>query len=265
MPAVIAPLPPGSYTLQIGDGTKAKITIKEDMQLARKWQNDLLVRLRKGDRFARYVASKYGLPATLIEPLLQDLLSDQFDSANRAAEILQESRELPASAGDVVRKAMAKQIDLVKARKDGKVHILTSLAYLAAKIGTDDQIDTVLMLVRSGIDRANSLGPLANFKQPRATRKLRSLIQDENEDVRIRSAQVLAGRKDEAALGVLLATAHDPKSQWRAYAVKSLVNYPNDPRVEPAIKSRLDDSDSFVRQSAELALRQLANQKKPEP
>ena len=225
----------------------------------------MLGKLRKGDLFTRYVASKYGLPTSLVEPLLHDLLSDEFDSANRAAEILQNSRDLPASAGDVVRKAMVKQIDFVKARNDGKVHILTSLAYLAAKIRTDEQIDTVLLLIRSGIGRANSLGALANFKQPRATRELRSLLQDENEDVRIRSAQILAGRKDEAALGVLLATAHDPKSNWRAYAVKSLVNYPNDPRVVPAIKSRLDDSDSFVRQSAEFALRQLANQKKPKP
>src|SRR4029077_11973737 len=155
-----------------------------------KWDQDIMGKIRKGEPFALYVAGKYlgGKDARkgLVDALLRDLLSDQFDVAYGAVNALQHARELPASAGDVVRKAMTKQMDLVKARNDGKVHILTSLAYLAAKIGTDEQIDTVLMLVRSGIDRANSLGPLANFKQPRATRELRSLIQDENEDVRIR-------------------------------------------------------------------------------
>jgi len=40
------------------------------------------------------------------------------------------------------------------------------------------------------------------------------------------------------------------------------LNYTDDPGVEPAIKSGLDDSD---RQLAEFALRKLANQKKPKP
>ncbi len=90
-------------------------------------------------------------------------------------------------------------------------------------------------------------------------------MKDENQDVRFDAARALAARKDPAAIDVLLAVAHDTNSRWRRYSFDALLKYPDDPRVEPAIKSGLDDADSQVRQSAEFALRQLASQKKKNP
>jgi HEAT repeat protein len=136
---------------------------------------------------------------------------------------------------------------------------------MAAQIGSDDALESVLTLAHTPEVRGTAIWPLGAFKHEKALKELRLFLKDENEEIQFRAAQRLSERKDSSALEVLLIFGNDPNSRWRAYAMDALLKYPDDPRVQPAIKSRLDDRDSFVRQSAEFALRKLAKQEKQKP
>ncbi len=266
-PAMMVPLPVGSYTIQVWNGKSAVVTVKDDPQLARKWDQDILAKIRKGDPFGRYVACTYlagkNPGKSLIHDLLQDLLSADEVIADRAADPLLRVRELPPNSEPIITKALRKHIGLVKERGSAKTSILTSLAALAAHIGTDNALESVLTLARNEEERGAAIAALGSFKQEKAIQELRLFLTDKNETLQFRAAQRLAERKDPAALDVLLAVAIDPKSRWRAYSFESLLKYSDDPRVEPAIKSGLNDPDSFVRGQAEFALRNLRPAKKP--
>ena len=136
---------------------------------------------------------------------------------------------------------------------------------MAARAGSDEALEPVLALAQTEQVRGEAVWALGAFKQEKALKELRLFLTDQDQELQFRAAQRLAERKDPPALDVLLTVAHDPKSRWRMYSFEALLKYPDDPRVEPAIKSGLDDENSQVRQSAEFALRQLANQKKPKP
>jgi hypothetical protein len=267
MPAMIDPLPVGSYTIQVARGRIAKITIKDDMEVARKWDEDLLAKIRKGDPFADHVAYVYlqgkDPHPYLFDKLLQDLVSGDEVVAERAANTLYRARELPVKSEAIISQASAKYLRLLKERGFTKPSILGALAGLGSKIGTDGALESVLTLARTQEVRGNAVWALGKFKQEKAAQELRRLLKDESEELQFRAAQGLAERKDPAALDILLAVAHDPKSRWRAYSFESLLKYSDDPRVEPAIKTGLNNPDSFVRQSAEFALRNLHPAKKP--
>jgi HEAT repeat protein len=262
IPAVIDPLPAGSYSIQVRQGKSARVIIKNDGDLLHKCEQDLLARIREGDLLAQQIAGKY--PSnSLIGALLQDLLSDDDVVGDRAADPLIRIGYLPPNAAQVISKAMAKHIGFVKQRGSAKTLILPSLASLAATIGTDEALEAVLTLARTEMVRGAAVMPLGKFKQEKAAQQLQRFLKDENDDIQFHAAQALADRKDAAALEVLLVVAHDPKSRRRAYSFEVLLKYPDDPRIEPAIKSGLDDTDSFVRGSAEFALRTLRPAKKP--
>ncbi len=276
MPAmIIHGLPVGSYTIQVRGGKSAKVTIKDDADLARKWDEDLVAKIRKGDTFARHVGflclySPEKQPVkqarrSFVDALLRELSSDDEKEAERIANTLNWTRQLPPKADAMVIKALRKHLELVKKRGSAKTSILGALTSMASQIGTDDALDSVLAVARTPEVRGQAIRPLAGFKQEKAAEELRRLLKDENEDVQFRAAQSLADRKDPKALEVLLSVAHDPKSRWRMYSFEALLKYPDDPRVEPAIKSGLDHENSQVRQFAEIALRQLASQKKQKP
>ncbi len=269
VPAVMEPLKAGTYTIEIWKGKAAQITVKDDPDLARKWDQDVLGRIRKGEQFALYVASQYvggeEPRKSLIDGLLQQLPSDDCDVAYRAADVLGRVRRLPSGAGPIINKAITKQTALVLARTDGKDWVLSSLALLAAIVGNDDALESVLTLARTQQVRGTAIRALGSFKQETAMKELRLFLKDESEDLQFAAARTLAYRKDPEGLEALLVVAHDPKSRWRMYSFEALLKYPDDQRVEPAIKSGLQDMDSQVRQSAEFALRQLTNQKKQKP
>jgi HEAT repeat protein len=264
---MLQPLSVGSYTIQVGKGKSARVIVKEDAELARKWEQDLVDKIRKGDTFARYVACTYLAGKqprkSLIDALLQDLLSDDDQVAERVARPLCCLAELPPNSTAIIGKAMAKQIALVKARGFANTQILHSLAGLAGTIGTDEALESVLTLAHTHEVRGNAVWALGGFKQQKAAQELRRFLKDESDELRFRAAQRLAERKDAAALEVLLVVAHDPRSPWRMYSFDALLKYRDDPRVEAAIKSGLDDPDSNVRSSAEFALRTLRSAKKP--
>jgi HEAT repeat protein len=267
VPVMMKPLAAGSYTIQVGKGKSARVTVKEDAELARKWEQDLLEKIRKGNSFARHVVCTYlegkQPRKSLIDLLLKDLLSDDHQVAERVAWPLACLPELPPNSTAIIGKAMTKQIALVKTKSSATTQVLTSLAGLASTIGTDEALESVLTLAHTHEFRGNAVWALGRFKQQKAAQELRRFLKDESEELRFRSAQLLADRKDPEALEVLLVIAHDPKSQWRMYSFKALLNYPDDPRVELAIKSGMDDRDFF--RSAETALRDLRRAKKPMP
>src|SRR5882672_12689087 len=88
MPAmIIHGLPVGSYTIQVREGKSVKVTIKDDPDLARKWDEELVGKISKGDQFARHVASvllqsKKGRPA-LVVALVRGLSSEDAKEVER--------------------------------------------------------------------------------------------------------------------------------------------------------------------------------------
>jgi len=261
MPAMIKAFPPGSYTIKVGNGKRASLTVKDDPELGRKWDQDILTRIRKGESFASFVAGKYPRKS-LTEALLQDLLSDNEQVVARATGPLSRVPELPDCSAGIVSKAIAKNLARAKQSHDNAA-ILDSLGWVGANIGTDEALEPILHLSQTENPREAVVLALGKFKHEKAAEQLRRLLNDQHKNIQFRAAQILADRRDPAALDVLLVLAHDPKSTWRMYSFEALLNYRDDPRVKPAIKSGLNDIDSSVRASAKSALRTLHTAKKP--
>jgi hypothetical protein len=265
MPAALPPLPAGTYTIQVGKGKCARVTVRDDPQLVRKREVDLLERIRKGERFAQRMAAKF-VSEFVRDALLQDLLSEDRRVANAAADTLFDFRELPRESATVISKAMRMQLDAEAKRRSPDGGLLTYLAMLAARFDTEETLSAVLALAHSDVDgapRSRAIDALGAFKQERATRELRGFLKDEDGDIRFEAARALADRKDPAALDVLLAVADDKQSPVRGHAHEALAKFPNDPRVEPALKRALEDDDRFVRFRALQALRELQRVRQP--
>jgi len=271
MPAmIIHGLPVGSYTIQVRGGKSVKVTIKDDPDLARKWDEDLVAKIRKGDNFARHVGflclySPEKQPVkqprqSFIDALLRELSCDDEKEADRIANTLSWTRQLPPRADALIINALRKHLDLAKKRGSAKTSILSSLAAMAATIGTDEALEAVLDVAQTPEVRGVAVSTLGSFKQEKAQKELRLFLKDEDDGLEFRAARSLAERKDPQALETLLVIANDPKSRWRKYSFESLLKYPNDSRVEKVIKSGMEDQDSpdpQVRQFAEIAFRKL--------
>lgn len=263
-PALIPPLPEGVFTIQVREGKSARVKVKNDRELTQKAADQLIARIAVGDSFAQYVINKYPIKR-VVEGLLEQLTSDDPQAAYFAAATLSRVPELPDNATEQIRKAVTKHIDAAKQKRVFNTGIFFELGYLASRIGTDDALEAVLTLAQTKELGEEAISALGGFKQEKALQQLRLFLADQDEKLQFRAAQRLAEKKDLAALDALLTIAHDPKNRWRMYSFQSLLKYPDDQRVESAIKSGLDDTDRQVSQSAEFALRQLANQKKKKP
>jgi hypothetical protein len=264
LPAALEPLPAGSYTIQVGKGKSAKVIVKADPQLIREREKDILKRIRLGEPFAQYLVRQF--PAeSVTRALLQDLLSEDRHVALHAARTLDRVEKIPADAGAVIKKAMRMHLDAEEKKQNRETNLLIYLAFVAANIGSDDAMSAVLALAHSdmgGQTRGNAISSLGRFRQEEAAKALRDLLKDKNEEIRFEAARTLARRKDAAAVDVLLAVAGDQRSRWRGYAYVELPNYPSDPRVEPALKSGLNDEDDLARSQAQQALRELRRNQK---
>lgn len=234
-PAVVPPLPAGTYALQIGD-KQAKVTINDDPQLAKERAVKLAENLvQSDDTFSPFVFGKYPDQA-VTDALLDDLLTDDPQIVARAAHSLEHLRKVPMDAGTNVRKSMENQLKILSQQQNRRTDSTNGLAYLAGKIGTDEALTAVLDLVHSALWDDGALHALGEFKQEQAVLELRHFLKDRNESIRFNAARALAKRQDPAALPVLIEVARNTQSQWNQYAFPELERYPNHPEAKTALK-----------------------------
>jgi hypothetical protein len=264
LPAALAPLPAGSYSIQVGDGKPAKLIVKDDPQLDRAREKDLVARIRLGEPFAQHVAGRFPTES-VTRALIQELLSKDHQAALRASQALENLKKMPSECGATIAKAMRMRLTAEEIIIDHQ-YLLDSLAVVAANVGTDEALSAVLTLIHSSRGRWAAVAQLGRFKQEEATKALRGILKDNNEDKQFEAARALANRKDPAALDVLLEVAGNKTSRWRTHAYLALTNFPKDPRVEPALKNGLKDTNGYFRSEIEKTLQQLqrAREKPPE-
>jgi RNA polymerase sigma factor (sigma-70 family) len=263
-PAMLQWVRAGKYTIRVGDGKPARVTVKDDPELLKRWKEDLLKRVRQGEPIAQHVA-RAALSSALGEALLEDLLSEDEKHAEQAAFTLVMADTLPPKIDAVLRKAMTKQLAELNRRQVQNTGAVVYIAMMAGKIATDDALEAVLELARSdvrGETRCQAVGCLGSFKQPKAHKALAGFLKDEDERVRLRSAQMLAERKDASALPVLLAIAGNAQSEWRRETLRSLLFFPRDPRVEPTLRQLQQDANESVRAEAVRILEELKGKQK---
>jgi hypothetical protein len=254
----------GTYTIKVGDGKPARVTIKDDPALFKQRKEDLLKKIRQGEPFAQHVA-RAAIEGALKQALLEDLLSEDEKHAEQSALTLVMADTLPPKTDAVLRRAMTKQLAELNKRQMRNTGAVIYIAMMAGKIGTDDALEAVLELARSdlgGETRSQAVGCLGSFKQGKAHKALGEYLKDQDERVRLRAAQVLAQRKDAAALPVLLAIAGNAQSQWRRETLRSLLSFPNDPRVEPALRQLQQDADESLREEVGRVLEELKGKQK---
>jgi RNA polymerase sigma-70 factor (ECF subfamily) len=265
IPAVLPPLPTGTYTIRIGDGRSARVTVKDDAELLSQREKDLLVRAGKGEPFAQHAIAAH-LSPPLERKLLEDLAAEEREVAWQAAQTLFKVERLRAEAVPALTRAMNKQLALELARKNRQTNVLVYLVIIASRTGAEEAMEPLLTLARStmgGGARAEAVAWLGMFHNERATRELYHFLKDAEADVRFAAARALAERKDPAGIEVLVAAARDAKSPWRDQACRALVQFPDDPRAERAIVSCVEDTqDPTVRDGAKIALEQLRLAKK---
>lgn len=274
IPAVIGPMPPGNYLIEFSGGS-ARVTIKDDADLLKKREQDLRARISggniagqdlrtrgSGEPFAEHVVITYPTQS-LLESYLRDLSGDDVETAECAVRLLARVPKLPEGTVPFLAKAMDKQFTPLRNRIQRGV-MLSELAGLAARIGSDEALELVVKLSHNESGEGAGIGALGLFKQERVTKELHTLLTSKDEISRYYAAQTLAERKDVAAIEVMAAIVSNPKtsSTLREYGCRALVNFPKDERAEEAIRSCL--SDIHCRDAATEALnRILEARKKP--
>jgi hypothetical protein len=273
LPAMLDPLPAGSYSVRFfGEATMSwpafptstaiAITVRDDAALAARRQSDILARARAGEPFAQHVArTVHG--AAVIAGLLVDVASDDEARAARAAETLFGLESIPASLSAPVASAIRKHL---AARTEKPLH---SLDYIAARIGTDEDLDAVLALCASDLGnqlRFGAVQALRLFPQPRAKEALAQYLADRDPLVAFGAARSLAEKHDPRALATLLAMLADPGwPRWprmrevypeRADLLMPIAqNFWDDATARDAIHRATRDADEHVRGEAAQALR----------
>src|SRR5207248_3484052 len=113
VPVCINPLDPGTYKIEVRESKRVesslnvktvqpiKVVVKNDPELAKKWEVELVARIRKGERFAQHVAASYPTNS-LIALLLQELLSDDGQVVWRAAYPLLRVKKLPDNSAVLI-------------------------------------------------------------------------------------------------------------------------------------------------------------------
>ena len=237
-PAVMAPLPEGAYSIEVY-GARAKVTVKEDADLLTKREDDLLARIGKGEPFAMHVAAAYLTPS-LFQKLLRALSARDTETVRLAWLTLEGVEKPPAEVVPLLARAVDKQLALGEPRPKRCTPDLAVLTEMAGRIGTDEALDAVIKLSGMGLEDGRDIPALGMFKQDRAVKELHKILKGADASRRVWAALTLAERRDPAAVEVLLAATAE-QSSWRGGACEALANYPDDPRVEEAIKSVLDD------------------------
>jgi RNA polymerase sigma-70 factor (ECF subfamily) len=253
IPAALDPLPKGSYLIEY-DGGSARVTIKDDAELLKTREQDLLTRVGKNDSFAQYVVTAY-LTRALFEECVRKLSAPEDETALPFALTLYRVRQLPEGSVPVLAEAIDKQLtpQWTRQRRGGTLALLTALA---GQIGSDEALELVVKTAHSELSEGSGIGALGMFKQERATKELHDFLKNKDESIRYAAAHTLAQRRDAAAIEVLVAVAGDSESStFRGGACMALVNFPNDPRAESAIRGRLDDL--YCKDQAKEALKQL--------
>jgi hypothetical protein len=241
IPAAIAPLPKGNYLIEVNGGS-AKVTIKDDDALLKKREEDLLDRIGKGEPFATQVVATYLTPS-LRELCLQELSAADVDTACNIAFTLTYIQKLPDASLPLLAKAIEKHLTQLSQKQKRSGELWDLLANLTGRIGSDDALEVLVKLSHNDTVRAAGSGitALGTFKQDRAIKELQGFLTNKNDGLRYLAAMTLANRQDSTCLEVLLELAGDRKSSWRGAGCMALICFPNDPRVEPAIRSCLDD------------------------
>lgn len=250
IPVVLEPLPKGMYSLNLDGGT-FKFTVVDDPEFVQNRLRDLLRRNGNSETITRHAMSVH-FTRPLRELCLQDLTSADDERALAALYLLTGRGELPKGAVGVLVRAIDKQL------KNDKpdIWVLQSLASLGGQIGSDEALDAVIKLVWDDKSQGFGCTGLGLFKQERAATELKKLLKHKNEFVRWAAAATLADRKDPAAIETLIDVARNGVGSIRWAACNSLVNYPNDPRAEDAIRSCLDVRGE-VGDTARAALKRL--------
>jgi len=239
IPAAMAPLPAGDYRIEVGDGS-AKIAVKDDPEMLKKREDDLLTRIHNGEPFAQHAAAAFLTPS-LRERLLKDLSVTDSDVAWQAIQALGGDENWPADAVPLLAQGMEKQLALEESQHKRKTPVLIFMAERAGLIGTDEALDAVLKLTHSEMGKGPGVEALGMFKQERAVRELHSYLKSPDKDLRYIAALTLAKRHDPTAVETLLAVIADGTGTEREFACRALVNYPDDPRAEQAMISLLND------------------------
>jgi RNA polymerase sigma factor (sigma-70 family) len=264
IPALLPPQAKGTYVIQIGKDKSARVSVQDNPELLKKRELDLLARARKKEPFAQHAIAAH-LSKTLERQLFEDLFAEDRAVALQSAYTLSKVEKLPAASVPLLTKAMTRQLEQELGRQDRKTDVLIYMVSMAARIGTDEAMEPLLVLAKSdmgGGARAQAVAWLGYFTQERVTKELYRFLKDADADVRFEAARALANRKDAAGIDILIAAASDAKNPMREQACRALVNFPNEPRAERAIQSRLDDADPTVRDGAKMCLEQLRQAKK---
>jgi len=237
-----------------------KLTVKDDAELARKAEQAILQRVRKGEVFAMEIAATCTSRA-LIDDLLGDLSSVDAEVAKQAAYTLWKYQVLPKEAGLSIKKGLEKQLELLAQRNrdrqtrgwaiDGSFDYY--LPQLAGRIGSDELLEVIISMAR-GPARGEAIRALAWFQQKQATEELKQLLEkDQSEGVQWDAACSLVGRGDEAAINALVRISRNPKASRQTDAFRVLAQHPENSEAVKAIKEGMQDGDERVRQSAKRA------------
>jgi HEAT repeat protein len=174
-----------------------------------------------------------------IKPLISMLNDEDRDVKNAAASVLN-TMEKPS-------------LDpFLEALKDRDSFVRKSIAYILIYVECNEEVVNAL------IDASNDNDPLVLSNvalalgwqcDSRAAPSLIKLLQNDNEDVRIRAAEAFSKVKSEIALEHLQSALKDPSPWVRARAVEALGNI-DDERTVTSLIEAWDDHDSDVRRIA---------------
>jgi HEAT repeat protein len=133
--------------------------------------------------------------------------------------------------------------------------LLISLAMVAANVGSDEALASVVKLAHSNAfeqARGSAVRCLADFRQPQVVEELKGLATDENNYVRSAAVLALARRGNTAAIPMLLKLI-ETTALFRDTHVLALARFPYDPQAIAAIRAAQKDDDQSVRETANLA------------
>jgi len=186
------------------------VSVTQDPQAQSRWQQDLLVRVRTGDPFARDVASHFKIEP-VIAALVPDLDSDDPNASYSASQTLYVVEPLPSGTAGVINRAIHRYFDQLQpfkaqgalSDKESQPYLdaLCYLSALAGHVGTDEALDSVLLLARTHpfADERNNdqmryeaVAALGTFPQPGARKALAEFLKDKSQLVREAAKNAIA-------------------------------------------------------------------------